>query len=243
MVKKQEPLRTKRERRTLAIDIGGTGIKGLVLDAKGVPVSERVRIETPRPATPTAVLHVISSLIAQQPKFDRVSVGFPGVIRDGVVKTAHNLHPSWAGVDIDKALTELSRRPTRALNDAAIQGFGAMRGRGVELTITLGTGVGSAVFVDGHVIPLEFGHHPFRNGETYEEQLADSVLKRIGKKTWKKRLCKAIAIWEATFNPRVIHLGGGNARLLLKKELPDNVHIVSNDAGMLGGIALWRVSR
>jgi polyphosphate glucokinase len=227
------------ERKTLAIDIGGTGIKGLVLDGKGKAVSERVRIPTPKPATPRAVLAVLKRLIAEQPPFDRVSVGFPGVVVDGVVQTAPNLDPSWHGVDLDAAVTKLARRNARVLNDAAIQGFGAITGRGVELTITLGTGFGSALFVDGHVIPCELGHHPWRDGESYEDQLGNAVLEAIGKRRWRRRAVKAIAQLQHTFNPRTIYVGGGNARRLAKVALPDNVKLVENEEGMLGGIALW----
>ncbi len=228
------------QRRTLAIDIGGTGIKGLVLDGSGNPLSERVRIATPVPATPRAVLAVVKRLVAKQPPFDRVSVGFPGVVVDGVVHTAPNLHETWRGVDLDAAITKLAHRNARVLNDAAVQGYGAIKGHGVELTITLGTGFGSSLFVDGHVIPLELGHHPWRSGATYEEQLGHAALEKVGKRRWRRRVAKAVAQLERTFNPRTIYLGGGNARLLAKVKLPDNVKIVANDAGMLGGIALWR---
>jgi polyphosphate glucokinase len=227
------------ERRTLAIDIGGTGIKGLVLDGRGKPLSERVRITTPKPATPRAVLGVLKQLIAKQPAFDRVSVGFPGVVVDGVVQTAPNLDESWHGVDLDAAVTKLAKRNCRVLNDAAVQGYGAIKGHGVELTITLGTGFGSALFVDGHAIPCELGHHPWRQGESYEEQLANATLEAIGKRRWRSRAVKAIAQLQRTFNPRFIYVGGGNARRLAKLALPDNVKLVPNEEGMLGGIALW----
>lgn len=230
----------KRALKTLAIDIGGTGMKALVLDFKGKPMNERVRLPTPRPATPRSMLRVLTELISQQPPFDRVSVGFPGVVQNGVVRTAPNLHPLWRNVDLDAAVTKLTKRPTRTLNDAAIQGFGAMEGHGVELTITLGTGLGSALFVDGLVIPLELGHHPWRQGNTYEDELDDASLKDIGKRKWKRRVLSAIEQWQPVFNPRVIYLGGGNARVFEQDELPQNVRIVSNDTGMLGGIALWQ---
>jgi len=229
-----------RDRRTLAIDIGGTGIKGIVLDGRGKPISERVRVPTPHPATPRAVLGGIRRVVAKQPPFDRVSVGFPGVVIDGVVHTAPNLHESWVGVDLDAAVTKLCHRATRTLNDAAIQGFGAIRGKGVELTITLGTGFGSSLFVDGRVAPLELGHHPWRKGDTYEQQLGNAVLEKIGKKKWRKRVLEALATLQPIFNPRFIYVGGGNARLLHELELPENIKVVANDAGMLGGIALWR---
>jgi polyphosphate glucokinase len=228
-----------RQRFTLAIDIGGTGIKGLVLDREGKPVNERVRIKTPRPATPAAVLATIKEIIAKQPRFDRVSVGFPGVVIGGVVQTAPNLDGEWHGFDLDAAVTKLSKRNARVLNDAAIQGLGAIKRHGVELVLTLGTGMGSSLFVDGHVIPLELGHHPWRNGKSYEQMLGNAVLEKIGKKRWRRRVLKAIAQLQPVFNPHAIFLGGGNAALLAKEKLPENVHIVTNQTGILGGIALW----
>lgn len=228
------------EPRTLAIDIGGTGIKGLVLDARGTPTSERVRIKTPRPATPAAILKVLKDLVAQQPDFDRVSVGFPGVVVGGVVHTAPNLDGKWAGVDLDGAVTKLARRDARVLNDAAIQGLGCVSGKGVELVLTLGTGVGSSIFTDGHVIPLELGHHPWRKGKSYEQLLGNAVLEKIGKKRWRKRVGKALAQLQPTFNPHTIYLGGGNSALLDPAALPKNVRVVANETGLLGGIALWR---
>jgi polyphosphate glucokinase len=226
--------------RTLALDIGGTGLKGMVLDHDGKPLNERVRVETPRPATPKALLAALAQVIKQQPHFDRVSVGFPGVVMDGVVHTAPNLDPTWANVDIDAAVTKLTQKPSRVLNDAAIQGFGAIEGHGLELCLTLGTGVGSSLFVDGILVPnLELGHHPFKKGETYEEYLDNATFEKLGKKKWSKRVLEALAQLQPIFNPRVIYLGGGNAKRVVG-ELPSNVRIVSNDAGILGGIALWR---
>ena len=226
--------------RTLALDIGGTGLKGMVLDHDGKPLNERVRVDTPRPATPRALLAALAQVVKVQPHFDRVSVGFPGVVMDGIVHTAPNLDPSWANVDVDAAVTKLTLKPSRVLNDAAIQGFGAIEGHGVELCLTLGTGVGSSLFIDGILVPnLEFGHHPFRKGATYEEYLDNATFERLGKKKWSKRVREALDQLQPIFNPRVIYLGGGNAKRIVG-ELPANVRVVSNDAGILGGIALWR---
>lgn len=226
--------------RTLALDIGGTGLKGMVLDHEGKPLNERVRVETPRPATPSALLGALAEVIRAQPHYDRVSVGFPGVVMDGVVHTAPNLDPTWANVDIDAAITKLTQKPSRVLNDAAIQGFGAIEGHGVELCLTLGTGVGSSLFIDGTLVPnLELGHHPFKKSRTYEDYLDNATFEKLGKKKWSKRVREALAQLQPIFNPRVLYLGGGNARRIVG-ELPENVRIVSNDAGILGGIALWR---
>ncbi len=225
---------------TLAIDIGGTGIKVLVLDREGQPASERTAEKTPHPATPQAVLDVIAKLAADHPAFDRVSAGFPGVIRNGVTETAHNLDPAWIGFDLDAALTERLGKPTRVANDADIQGFGVIEGRGVEMVLTLGTGLGAALFVHGVLVPnLELAHHPFRKGKTYEELLGKAALEKYGEKKWLKQLHRAIKLVRSTFNFDTLYLGGGNAKRLQADALPPDVKIVPNVAGLLGGIALW----
>lgn len=211
----------------------------MLLDRRGHPLSARERVATPRPATPSAVLRQLAALLRALPGFDRVSVGFPGVVERGVVHLASNLHPAWVGENAERRIRELTRKPTRVANDADVQGMGVIRGRGVELVITLGTGVGSALFVEGVLLPnLELGHHPFRNGFTYEEQLGDRARKDLGKRQWNRRLGQALALLNQTFNPRRIYLGGGNARHA-SPPLPDNVQVVANLAGLLGGIRLW----
>jgi len=227
--------------RTLSIDIGGTGLKMLVLDSRGRPLSERSRVATPRPATPDAMLRALGDLIAQQPGFDRVSVGFPGVVLDDVVQTAPNLDPSWQGHDLGAALKRLTKKPVRVCNDADVQGLGDVSGKGVELVLTLGTGLGSALFVDGRLVPnLELGHHPFRDGKTYEDLLGKAALDKHGKKKWRKRVAQAVAQLQPIFNFRTLYFGGGNAEHLRPLDLPKNVRLRSNEAGLLGGIMLWR---
>ena len=226
--------------RTLSIDIGGSAVKAIVLDQRGQPLTERERIETPRPATPRAILRVIGRLARNQNTFARISVGFPGVVRNGVTETAPNLHSTWNGFALAKALAKRLKRPVRVANDADVQGFGAVAGRGVELVLTLGTGLGSALFVNGRLVPnLELAHHPFRRGKTYEDQLGNAALKKVGKARWNKRVRKALRALEGAFNYDVVYVGGGNAKKISGK-LPSNAKIVSNVAGLLGGIALWR---
>jgi len=229
--------------RTLAVDIGGTGIKTIVLDPAGKPLTERLRVDTPRPSTPKAVLSAISELAKQQGGFDRVSVGFPGVVRRGVTETAHNLHPSWIGVDLKEALERALGKPVRAANDADVQGLGVIRGHGVELVITLGTGFGSALFVDGHLVPnVQLAHHAGWTRKTYEDELGAKALDKAGKKKWNRRLRTAIESLEQLFNYDRLYVGGGNAKKV-KIALPPNVKIVSNMAGLYGGIALWKPER
>ncbi len=226
--------------RTLAIDIGGSGIKAEVLDANGKSLTQRARLPTPRRATPRALVTAIERLAKSQGAYERVSVGFPGVVKDGVVETAPNLGPRWRGCDLARLLRRRLHRPVRIANDATVQGLGAVRGRGVEMVLTFGTGVGSALFVDGRLVPnLEFGHHPFRKGKTYEDELSHAALLTVGKKSWNKRLLKAIETLAPVFNYRMLYLGGGNSKFI-KAALPPNVKVISNLDGILGGVALWR---
>jgi len=224
---------------TLAIDIGGSGIKGILLNHAGQPIGERKRITTPQPSTPQAVLSGITDLVNGLGKFDRVSVGFPGVIQQGQIKTAPNLDPSWPGTHLVKDLERQLNKPVRAANDADVQGFGAIKGKGVELVITLGTGFGTALFINGALVPnLEIAHHPFRKGKTYEDELGAAALKKAGKKKWNQRLAQAIETLDRVMNYDRLYLGGGNGKKVTIA-LPSNVTIVSNVAGLLGGIALW----
>jgi polyphosphate glucokinase len=225
--------------RTLCIDIGGTGIKMIVLDPTGQPVNERARELTPKPATPAAVLDLIRRMVKQQPKFDRVSVGFPGIVKGGVTLNAPNLDPTWAHQNLRADIEAITGCPARVLNDADLQGYGVIDGQGVEMVLTLGTGVGAALFLNGHLVPnLELGHHPFQKDKTYEERLSDAELKEHGKQKWSKRVGEMIELLSAIFNYDRLHIGGGNAEHI-KVELPDNVRIFENVEGMTGGIRLW----
>ncbi len=224
---------------TLAIDIGGTGLKIMALDASAKPITQRLRTETPIKPTPLRVLNELEKLRAETPAFDRVSAGFPGVIKNGRTLTAANLHPEWVGFDLQGELEKQWGKPTRVANDAAVQGYGAIKGVGVELVLTLGTGMGSALFTRGRLAPgLELGHHPFRKGREYEDYLGRRGLKEHGPKKWNKLLQKAIDQTSRTFNWDSLYIGGGNAKLV-SFPLPPNVSLVSNQDGLLGGIKLW----
>src|SRR6516225_7833362 len=229
-----------RTPRTLCIDVGGTGLKALVLDSTGEPVTERVRGETPRPATPRRVLQAIWALVEPLGAFERVSVGFPGVVVDGVTRSAPNLHPDWDDFPLARTLQDRVRRPTRVLNDAGLQGYGVVEGRGVEMLLTLGTGMGCALFNEGVYVPnIELAHHPFRKGKTYEEYVGAKALEKLGKKRWNRHVARVIAQVLPIWNPRHLYIGGGNAKHL-RIPLPPGVTVVANVAGLLGGIALWR---
>ncbi|MBE9041741.1 ROK family protein [Oscillatoriales cyanobacterium LEGE 11467] len=226
--------------RTLAVDIGGSGVKVMVLDETGTPLSERLRVPTPQPPKPDAVIEAIVQLAKDAGEFDRASVGFPGVVRNGITYTAVNLDPDWMEFDLASTLQKRLDKPIRVANDADIQGYGAISGKGVELVVTLGTGFGSALFINGRLVPnLEMGHHPFRKKETYEEQLGRAALDRNGKKVWNQRLEKAIATLEKLFNYDALYIGGGETKKI-KFDLPENAKIVPNVSGLLGGIMLWK---
>jgi polyphosphate glucokinase len=232
--------REKAAARTLCIDIGGSGIKAIVLDERGEAVTERARIETPQPSEPEAVLGVVDELVRGQGEFDRVSVGFPGVVVDGITKTAPNLDPAWAGFALADEVQRRTGKPVKVANDAGIQGLGVIEGAGVEVVITLGTGMGFGLYVDGRYVPnIELAHHPFKKGESYEDRIDNATRKKIGKKKWNKRVREVIAQVEPIFNYRKLYLGGGNARHVDTEALPENVQIVDNVAGLLGGIKLW----
>jgi polyphosphate glucokinase len=225
---------------TLAVDIGGGTIKALVLDDQGAPVTETLARPTPEPAAPDAVFKLIHEMAGTLPPHRRVSVGFPGVVKNGVAQNAPNLGDElWGGVHVSERLTGLLERPVRAINDADLQGLGVVRGGGVELVLTLGTGMGAALFTDGALVPnLELGHHPLRDGHTYEDLVRDSELKRLGPVEWTARVLDAIAQLEPIFNYDSLHLGGGNVRHL-QAELPRNVRVFSLAEALRGALRLW----
>lgn len=225
--------------RTLAIDIGGTGLKALVLDERGDRLTERVRVETPSPATPEAVVTALVNLVKPLEPYERVSVGFPGVVVGGATRTAPNLDPSWKNFELRESLEHRLKKPVRVLNDAGVQGFGVIDGKGVEMVLTLGTGMGAALYIDGRYVPnLELAHHPFRGKKTYEEYVGGAALEKVGKKKWNKRVAEVIGQVNPIWNPRRLYIGGGNAKHL-RLDLPSNVRVTDNVAGLLGGIKLW----
>ena len=225
---------------TLAVDIGGTSIKALALNDEGAPLTEMLTQPTPAHATADAVFTMIHDMTGTLPPHRRVSVGFPGVVKDGVAHSAPNLGDDlWRGVALQERLTELLQRPVRVVNDVDLQGLGVVSGKGVELVLTLGTGMGAALFSGGVLVPnLELGHHPWRDGQTYEDLVRDSELKRIGPVEWAARVLDAVEQLEPIFNYDMLYLGGGNARHL-QAELPKNVRVFPLAAAMRGALKLW----
>jgi polyphosphate glucokinase len=238
---------------TLAIDIGGTGLKASVLDANGAMVADRVIVKTTYPLPPTKMVDDLVALVAPLPAAARVSAGFPGMVRKGRVLSAphfvteagpgtkvdDDLVKQWDQFDLAGVLRKRLGKPTRVANDADLQGAAVVSGKGLELVITLGTGVGTALFYDGRLMPhLEFAHHQFRKGETYNEQLGDAARKEIGNGRWNKRVRRAVDALRALSFFDHCYIGGGNSKHLAG-DLADDVSIVDNTAGILGGIKLW----
>ena len=230
------------EPRTLAIDIGGTGIKAALLDDAGSLIGERQRVPTPpKPVAPEDLVRAIDEVAAPLGTYERVSVGFPGYVRDGRVITAPNLGTdALAGFDLQSVLAEHLGKPVRVLNDADVQGFGAIKGQGLEMVLTLGTGAGTALFHNGEIMPhLELAHHPVSGNKNYDEYVGNAARRKKGKKAWNKRVAKVIDILREVVRFDHLYIGGGNAKDITFP-LPPDVTIVPNTDGLTGGIRLWR---
>ena len=225
---------------TLAVDIGGTNIKAAVLDCAGHLVATQIRTPTPKEATPQAVLEAIAGLAAQLPPVQRTSVGFPGVVKGSKVLTAPNLGTRhWAGFELMGALSQRFGVPARVLNDAAVQGLGVVEGHGLECVLTLGTGVGCALFRNRRLLlHLELGQHRARRGKTYDQYIGQAALAKKGPQRWNERVRRAIDTVTGLTTCDVLYIGGGNARKIAF-EVPRHVRIVSNTAGLTGGLRLW----
>jgi polyphosphate glucokinase len=224
---------------TLAVDIGGTFIKASVLDGTGGLIVDPVRDVTPSPAPPAAVIDLLHGLTAHVPPFDRISVGFPGVVKGGTVLTAPNLGtPDWSGFHLIEALANRFGVPARILNDAEVHGLGVVDDDGLACIITLGTGIGCALFRNRRLLlHLEFGQQARGEG-TYDQFIGQAALQAIGAVAWNERVRACIATVTSLTNCDVLYIGGGNAQRITFA-LPPHVRIVSNTAGVRGGVRLW----
>jgi polyphosphate glucokinase len=242
---------------TIAIDVGGTGLKADVLDKDGTPVAGRVRVPTKYPMPPEVLVSTLTTLVSKLPEGDRVSCGFPGMVRGGHVLSAPHfvcangpgtkadpkLFKSWSDFDLAGALETSIGKPSRVANDADVQGLAVVQGKGYEVVITLGTGFGTAFFMDGHLMPhMEFSHLRFRKGETFNEQVGEAARKKVGDERWNKRVRKAIAYLDALSFFDHLYIGGGNGGRVNRRDLGEvleRITVVENKAGILGGIRLW----
>ena len=214
--------------RTLVIDIGGTHVKALATGRR-----TPLRVASGPTLTPTAMVRAIREGTAGW-KFDQVSIGFPGPIVHGrIVSEPHNLGTGWVGFNFQKGFG----KPVRLINDAAIQALGSYQG-GRMLFLSLGTGLGSALIIDGLLEPMELGHLPYRKGRTYEDYVGARGLKRLGKKKWRKNVLDVIERLKAAFEADEVVVGGGNAKLI--EAWPKGVRVGSNAQAFRGGYRLWQ---
>ncbi|MGY5764612.1 polyphosphate--glucose phosphotransferase [Brachybacterium sp. DNPG3] len=246
-----------KQKLAFGIDIGGSGIKGAPVDLrKGRLDADRLRIPTPQPSTPDAVADTVRDLIGSFEIDEGIPVGvtFPAVIQGGVAQTAANVDDAWIGTDADALFTERTGHDVFVVNDADAAGiaemeFGAGRGqKGVVLVTTLGTGVGSALFVDGELVPnTELGHIPFGDSD-YEKHVADSARERddLDWEAWAERLQEYYALLEFLFSPDLQIVGGGVSKKhekflpLLDLRAPIVPAQLRNEAGIIGAAALAR---
>jgi len=226
----------------LTIDIGGSFIKATVLSQQGELLQDYERLKTPEPATPQKVLETIQNLISDLLDYDKISVGFPGYLKKGIVQTAPNLGTElWKRVNLNKLISEALNKPVRIINDADLQGLGVVSEKGLEIVITLGTGFGSALLLDGHLLPhLELAHHPITRSKTYDDYIGDNALKKIGVKKWNRRMKRVLDILKTVFNYDRLYIGGGNSGKLNFK-LDENIKIITNKDGIKGGARLWQL--
>lgn len=231
----------KQPDRILCIDIGGTGLKAAIVGPDGDFLADRVRVKTPKHRKPGDIVPLLAELVKPLGRFDCVTIGFPGVVKDGKVITAPAYGTKdWKGFALAAAMHKhLGNKPLKLLNDADVQGLAAIGGRGLELVCTLGTGFGTAWFRDGELMPhMDLAHLVVRKKDDFDHFIGDHTRKKIGDRAWNKRLAKLITVLESVFNYDRLHLGGGNSACVTLK-LPRNVNLVDNDAGMEGGAFAW----
>lgn len=242
---------------TLAIDCGGTGIKGSVLDALGQMTAEQIRVRTPYPLPPDRFIGIIAGLAERLPPADRVTVGMPGMIRHGrVVSTPHyvtkrgphtkvdpDLVSAWRNFDTQLAVAEELGLPAIVLNDAEVAGAGAVTGFGFEVVLTLGTGLGNAIFDDGRLLPhLEISRAPVRRGRIYDTYIGDASRKRLGHTAWSRRVREVLIGLRPVFEWDRLYIGGGNGVRVEQKDLlavGGQILVVPNSAGIVGGVKAW----
>lgn len=218
----------KLHRRVLAIDVGGSHVKMRVFGRR-----EMRQFDSGPHLTPRKTVELVHEITGDW-RYDAVSIGYPGVVLHGkVVAEPHNLAPGWVGFDFRRAFG----RPTRIMNDAAMQAIGSYEG-GRMLFLGLGTGLGSALIVDGIVAPMELAHLPFKKGRTYEDYVGEAGLKRLGGKKWRQNVGEMVETLSTVLEADYVVIGGGNARKL--KRLPKNARLGNNDFAFIGGFRVWR---
>ncbi len=221
-------MQRKPQRRVLVIDVGGSHVKTRVSGHRDMRQFESGPTMTPRQMV-SRVLKLVGDL-----KYDAVSIGYPGVVVHGkIVTEPYNLGRGWVGFDFRKAFG----RPTLIMNDAAMQAIGSYEG-GRMLFLGLGTGLGSALIVDGTVAPMELAHLPYKRGRSYEDYVGDRGRRRLGAKKWRRAVAEVVEQLAKALETDYVVIGGGNSRKL--KKLPRNSRLGNNDFAFLGGFRVWR---
>lgn len=245
---------------TLTIDCGGGGLKAAVVDDSGALVGGPIRVPTPYPFPPERFVGCVLEIAARLPEADRATVGLPGMIRHGiVVATPHyvtaagphtavdpGLYAAWTGFDARAALNRAFGRPVLVLNDAEVHGAGLVVGTGLELVLTLGTGLGSALFDDGALAPhLELSHAPIRRKRTYDTYIGEIQRRELGNARWSRRVRRVVDGLRPVVRWDRLYIGGGNSALVdapTLARLGADVTIVPNTAGVLGGSRAWKLT-
>ncbi len=225
-----------------AVDIGGSHVKATILNPDGVPQADFKKIDTPGNATTAVIIDIVRQLAKDMPPYDRISVGFPGYVRNGIVYTAPNIFPTISGeIPLGQLIADSLKKPVRLVNDADQLGLGVASGKGFELVVTLGTGFGTAILIDGYLLPhLELAHHPVTKGRDYDAYIGAGALAKAGKKKWNRRMKKVLAILKTVFNYDRLYIGGGNIDKL-EVSLENNIIRFSNRDGIKGGARLWKL--
>lgn len=245
------------DRLTLSIDCGGLFLKSSVLDDSGTMHSRPNRIATPYPLSPALFVETIAGVASELPKAYRATVGIPGMIRNGVVvaiphyvnvggpntKLDPALQEAWHGFDAQSAISTKLGIPALVLNDAEVHGAGIITGTGYEVVITLGTGLGFAIFYGGKLAPhFELSHATVRRNTTFDTWIGEHERKRLGNIFWSRRVRQMVEELRPVFRWDRLYIGGGNSRLIRPADLErmgDDVVVVPNTAGVAGGVRAW----
>jgi polyphosphate glucokinase len=227
----------------LSIDIGGSYIKGTILNIEGKMQIGYHTVETPHSPGPQKLLAAIKTLAMDFPSFDKVSIGFPGYVKDGIVYTAPSLAPAkWKNINLKQILQDEFNCPVKIVNDADMQGLGIIKGEGFEILITLGTGLGSAMYLNGSLLPhLELSQHPIGEGFIYDSYIGKKVIEDLGRAIWSERVAEVLNVLKSVFNYDHLYIGGGNSRFVTF-DLDDKISLVSNEDGIKGGAVLWKIA-
>ena len=230
-----------KPRRILCVDVGGSGLKAAVISPRGTYLAKRVRIKTPKRRKPQDIVKALTELVVPLGTFDHVTIGFPGMVKEGkVVSAPHFGTKDWKGFDLAAAMRKAWKKPVKLLNDADVQGLAVIGGKGLELVCTLGTGFGTAWFRYGELMPhMDLAHLTVQKKYDLDVYVGDLARRKLSNADWNRRVKKLIGILETVFNYDHLYLGGGNSKWVTFK-LPRNVSIVSNDAGMEGGAFAWK---